>query len=570
MSCRFCLVLAFPLVLALGLSPAQEVKNLQKQSDPRAKVDELLKKWDRSDAPGCVVAVLKDGQIVYQHAGGAASLEFGVPLTLSTLFLIASLSKQFTAFVIMLLVSGGRLSLDDDVRKHLPELPHHGKTITVRHLLHHTSGLREITVLSEYAGWRQDDAMTEKDFIDLVCRQKELNFEPGAEFTYCNTGYHLLGLLVKRVTGKSLQEYSQEEIFKPLGMKNTLFRDDYRAVILHAAESYAPKLGGFNRSFVLHGLAGATNLHTTAADLALWDGNFYDAKVGGKKVIDAMYTKGKLNSGKEIAYAGGLGIGKYRGLISVKHTGGHGGFRTVLLRFPEQHFSVIALANAADFNTRTAEKIADIYLEDMLEPVKDAETKEVKIDTKVLDRCVGQYSISTSPFGPFTVTIGRDGDKLFAQALFGKHTLSALSETEFLAKQIDLRFTFVKADKGEGLHLKISGSSPLGDVDVTGKPSQKTELSADQMKELTGDFYSEELDVIYHISVKDGKIMLRHRKGEAELRPLSSDKFDCDFGGASSVEYQRSAEKRVIGFVIGNAQCRNVRFVRAVLGPSQP
>jgi CubicO group peptidase (beta-lactamase class C family) len=538
-----------------------------KGTDPKAaKVDELLKKWDRSAAPGCVVAVVKDGQLVYQHSGGAANLEFGVPLTLSTLFLIASLSKQFTAFAIMLLVSGGRLSLDDDVRKHIPELPNYGKTITVRNLVHHTSGLREITILSQYAGWRMEDAFTNQDFLDLTCRQKELNFEPGAEFAYCNTGYHLLGIIVQRVSGKSLKEYSKEEIFKPLGMKNTVFRDDYRTVIPHAAESYAPTQGGFHHSFVLHGIPGATNLYTTATDMVFWDRNFYDAKVGGQKVIDAMYTKGKLNSGKEIPYAGGVVFGKHRGATAIKHTGGQGGFRTLLLRFPDQRFSVIALSNASDFSGNLAEKIADIYLDDVLEPIKkDADAKEVKIDSKVLDSYVGQYSVGTSPFGPFTVTFARDGEKLMVQGPFGKQPLTALSETVFFAKPIDLRFTFAKTDKDERLRVNIQGASPLGDMDLTGLAVKKIEVSADQMKEFSGDFYSEELDVIFHVTAKNGKLMLRHHKGEAVLTPAASDKFDCDFAGTSSVEYQRGAQKQVSGFTIGTGQCRNVRFVRIEL-----
>jgi CubicO group peptidase (beta-lactamase class C family) len=473
---KICVLMVVGVIMIAGVAPAQT----QKPSDTRAaKVDQLLKKWDRSDAPGCVVAVLKDGNRVYQYSGGAADVEFGVPLTLTTLFLVASVSKQFTAYAIMLLVFGGRLSLDDDVRKHLPELPDYGKTITVRHLIHHTSGVREYFPLLNFAGWRTDDVVTEKDLFDLVCRQKGLNFEPGAEYSYCNTGYFLLGMIVKRVSGQSLKEFTTKEIFKPLGMNNTVVRDDYRQVIRNASESYSPNGGGFNRVFLPHGLAGATNLFTTAEDLAIWDRNFYDPKIGGKSIIDAMHLKGKLTSGEEINYAAGLRIDKYRGLKTVEHTGAHGGFRTVITRFPEQHFTVIVLSNRSDFLTSNlARQIADIYLDNnFLEPIK----------------------------------------KIVPNAMA----------------------------KGKGI--------------------AKIQLTADEMKELSGDFYSAELDLVYHVSVKEGKLMLRHRKGEAVLTPTGVGKFSCTLAGMATVEYSRDANQRVSGFSIGVPSCRNLSFARVEL-----
>jgi CubicO group peptidase (beta-lactamase class C family) len=391
-------------------------------------------------------------------------------------------------------VQGGRLLLDDDVRKHIPELQDFGHTITVRHLIHHTSGLREWHALREYAGLQQDDVATEQNFLRLVSRQQELNFPPGAEYSYCNTGYHLLGQIVKRVSGKSLRAFTEEEIFRPLGMNNTYFRDDYRLIIKNGAESYTPrsaKLGGFHRSFLVDGNSGATNLHTTALDLAKWDRNFYDPKVGGQKVIDAMHTKGKLTDGTEIKYAGGLVIDKYRGLKTVEHTGSRAGFRTVLLRFPEERFSVIILANRSDFQTAAvARQIADIYLEDKLMPVTKAEGA---------GKAAG-------------------------------------------------------AKKGKGTGKDVPG---------------KVQLTADEMKELTGDFYSEELDVVYHVLVKDGKLMLRHRKGDTVLTPTSAGKFNC-VGGVltGAVEYLRGADKRFMGLLIGVPSCRNLRFVRVQLGGS--
>jgi CubicO group peptidase (beta-lactamase class C family) len=467
------------LVSAVGMGLAHDQKPADSPS-PNPKIDALLQKWDRADAPGCVVGVVKDGQMVYQRSCGAASLEHGIALTMSTLFLVASVSKQFTAFLIMLLAQAGTLSLDDDVRKHIPELPDYGKTITVRHLLHHSSGLREYIVLANYAGWRTVDVITDKDLFDLVCRQKKLNFEPGAEYSYCNTGYYLLGVIVKRTTGKSLNQYAQQEVFGPLGMKSTVIRDDYHLVVKNAADCYGPKTGGFNRLFLPHGAAGATNLYTTVPDLARWDANFYDPKVGNPKTIEMMYTQGKLNSGETSIYAGGLRMGSYRGLKTVEHTGAHSGYRTVITRFPDQHFTVIILSNVSDFQTAAmARKIADVYLEDRLEPAK---------------------------------------------------------------KEPD------------------TGAQKSGKK----QPNKKIELTTDQMKELTGDFYCEDLDLFYHVTMKGGKLILRHRKGEAVLQGTAQDKFSCAFEN-STVEVQRGEDRRVTGFTIGSAQVRHLQFVRIAL-----
>jgi CubicO group peptidase (beta-lactamase class C family) len=454
-----------------------------------ARVDELLKEMDRSDAPGCVVAAVKDGKIVYQHAAGMANLEFGIPLTLTTLFLIASLSKQFTVFALMLLVQQGRLSLDDDVRKHVPELPSYGKTITVRHLVHHTSGLREETLLMQFAGLGLEDVISHKDIINLICRQKELNFEPGAEHLYCNSGYELLGLIVQRVSGKSLREFTRKEMFEPLGMKDTFFRDDPHLLLKNTANSYQRSVAGWQPSFTPYGGAGATNIHTTVPDLALWDENFYTHKVGGQAVFDLMYTRGKLNDGTQLNYAGGLVIGSYRGQKTVHHSGGHGGFRTVLLRFPEHHFSAIVLSNAGDFNPmRIAENIADISLEGRLDPVK------------------------------------KDAPK----------------------------------DQGKEPSKKDETKAKPKDVKVP-------ELTADQLRAFAGDYYSEELDIVYHLVVKDDRLMLRQRKGEWPLRVTGDGEFSCNLAGATTVQCLRDDMNHVTGFTIGTRACRNLRFVRLKL-----
>src|SRR5579862_9812223 len=209
-----------------------------------ASVDALFTTWDQSGAPGAALAVVEDGQIVYTRGYGMANLEYAVPITPSTIFHVASISKQFTSFAINLLALEGRLSLDDDIRTHFPEFGDFGKTITLRHLRHHTSGLRDQWDLLQLAGWRMEDVITEQDILDLAWKQRDLNFAPGAEHLYCNTGYTLLAVIVKRVAGQSLREFAQERIFAPLGMTNTHFHDDHRMVVPNRAYSYALREGG--------------------------------------------------------------------------------------------------------------------------------------------------------------------------------------------------------------------------------------------------------------------------------------------------------------------------------------
>jgi CubicO group peptidase (beta-lactamase class C family) len=545
------------LLFALTGAPAQPTK----EDDLPAKVDKLFTKWDKKDSPGCALLVVKDGKPVHQRAYGMANVELGVPLSLSTVFLIASLSKHFAVFCIMLLAQGGRLSLDDDVRKHVPEVPNFGKTITIRHLIHHTSGLREYLPLVSYAGWRSGDAVMERDVLELVSKQKELNFEPGSEYLYCNTGYELLGLIVKRAGGKSLREYAKENVFEPLGMKDTQFRDDHRMLVKNLAASYTPGAGGaWQYAPVFHGLAGASNLHTTVEDLARWDANFYDMKVGGKEVLALMHEKYKLTSGKEINYAGGLQIGKYKGLAIVEHTGSHGGFRTILLRFPEQHFSVILLANAGDVNTTLqARKVADLYLAGKLqEPKKDKGPEVQKDDPKLSDRILGDYLVENS----FLVSVFREDGKLMVQTPQLKRELFVLSETEFWEKANNWRFVFTLPAPKDGAKLVVHA----GGNELQAKPTQKFTPTTEQLKEFTGTFYSEELEVMYTFVVKGDNLLLRHRKGEVVMRPMQTDGFAGTFGeygGTINLTFGRNGAKQVGGFLLTSGRVRNLRFVRA-------
>ncbi|MGQ0640611.1 MAG: serine hydrolase domain-containing protein, partial [Gemmatimonadaceae bacterium] len=331
-----------------------------------ARVDSVFAQYAKQDSPGCALGVFRNGQIAYSRGYGMANLELGVPITPEHVFYVGSVSKQFTAMSIALLAKDGKLSLDDDVRKYIPELPDFGRVMTIRHLVHHTSGLREKWDLFQMAGMRDGDVITQNDVIELVRRQKELNFAPGAEYLYSNTAYDLLSTIVTRVSGKPHREFAQERIFAPLGMTHTRYVDDRYLVLPGRADAYAPRRegGGFVSANVnAVETTGSGGVHSTIGDLLRWDESFYTGALGGAQLTTLVQTPGTLGSGEKLSYAFGLTIDQYGGRRRVQHGGALGGYRAMLMRFPDEHFSVAMLCNIASANTGLlAERVADVYL----------------------------------------------------------------------------------------------------------------------------------------------------------------------------------------------------------------
>src|SRR5687768_4585293 len=303
------------------------LSSAQTPSDRQSRVDEIFKEFAVPGSPGCTVAVYQDGRPVLSRAYGMANLDHDVALSPSSVFHVASVSKQFTAAAILLLAQDGKLTLDDDIRTHVPELPDFGKKITIRHLIHHTSGIRDQWSLLGFAGWRYSrDLITDDDVLALLSRQRELNFTPGERHLYSNSGYTLLAVIVSRVSGKSFREFTEERIFKPLGMANTHFRDDFAEIVKNQAYGYTRQDGVFKLSVTNFDTAGATSLLTTVEDLAKWDANFQNTVVGGTTLVAAMEERGRTNDGRDIDYASGIVHGTHRGLKSVSHGGADAGY----------------------------------------------------------------------------------------------------------------------------------------------------------------------------------------------------------------------------------------------------
>lgn len=327
-------------------------------------VDKVFAPWSAKDSPGCAVAVFQNGKIAFEKGYGMADLEHDVPIAPDTVFYSGSVSKQFTAMAAALAIQQGKLSADDSIRKYLPELPAYADAITVRHLVHHTSGLRDYNTLLSIAGRRGDEAYDNPTVLRMTARQTQLNFPPGTEYLYSNTGYTLLASVVERAIGVPFAQFADAQIFKPLGMTSTFYGVDASRIVPKRAYAYSRGPNGELRlDTPSNQRAGAGGVFTTVRDLLKWDSNFYDGRVGGRELIQQIETPGALADGSPLTYAWGLMIGRYRGARIVEHSGSLGGYRAHITRFPASHTSVAALCNLASITPGTlVRQVADAVI----------------------------------------------------------------------------------------------------------------------------------------------------------------------------------------------------------------
>jgi CubicO group peptidase (beta-lactamase class C family) len=432
-------------------------------ASPDARVDAIFAEWDRPDSPGAAVAVVRDGRVVFARGYGMANLEHGVPISRETVFDIASVSKQFAGMAIAMLAREGRVELDAEVQRYLPDVPYFGAPITVRHLLHHTSGLRDWPEAMLASGVRYEDVISFADIGRMVRRQRELDFAPGAEFLYSNTGYNLLAEIVEAVTGEAFAAWTGRNLFEPLGMRNTHFPDDHRRLVRNRAASYAPGPGGELRN-VPNGLTalGSSSLHTTIDDLALWVANLADGAVGGPEVLAMMRQRGVLSDGSPTDYGFGLTLGRYRGVPFERHGGAWAGFRTMLIHFPEQRLGVIVLGNLASFRAQDrALEVAEIFLGDATtEPPAAppaARTEETRAAVEPRPDALAQYAglyRSAELESAFAVRV-EDGGLFLSHHRNGTARLSPLGPDAFSDGRF--RVDFVRGEAGEVLGLRLSG-----------------------------------------------------------------------------------------------------------------
>jgi len=530
------------------------------QSNPReARVDQLFQAWNRPDSPGAAVVVVKDGAVVFQRGYGCANLEQGIPITPQTRFDVASVAKQFTGLSVAMLVEQGQLSLDDDVRKHLPDVPDFGQPITLAHLLYHTSGLRD---------WPESFLLSNLDFeapitfemiLELVRRQRELDFAPGEQMQYSNTGYNLLAAVVAKVTGQSFRAWMDTKVFQALGMKHTHVCDNPAEIVPNRAESYSistPPGTPRRVTSQLSGL-GSSSLFISAEDMGKWLLNFETAQVGGKAAIAIICRPGSLKNGAKSVSCSGLFENDYHGHRVLEHSGSWAGYRSFTRVIPEKRLAVAVLANAANLNPQQqAIKLTDLFLDDPDTAKSRSQSPEsgvaVKSDPSTWDAFPGTYRLGAG----WLLTITREADTLMTQAT---------NEDRFKMTPAGINTFTVEGYNHQKVEFVRQKSGAVTNLVYRGINAPKLDLPKIAPADLAayaGDYWSEELRVARRIEIHDGKLATRDRSGQwLHFVPTGVDRFDADFG-RWALQFTRDGSSAVAEMKISGGRVRHLRYTR--------
>ncbi len=550
------------ILLACGLMVLVGPPCLARTADPR--IDRIFAQWDVPSSPGCALAVVRHAAVDYARGYGLANLELNVPITPKTVFDIGSVSKQFTALSIVLLAQDGKLSLDDEIHKFVPELPRYGAPVTVRSMLHHLSGLRSYTDLFDLAGVPEIDLTTDADALALIARQRTLNFAPGRQYLYSDTNYFLLALVVRRLAGVSLGEFARQRIFGPLGMSSTHFHDDHRMIVPRRATGYAPRAGGgFEIDMSNFEELGDGSVMTTVEDLARWDRNFYTGQVGGAAAIERLQELGVRSDGSKTPYAMGLVLDRYRGIARVQHTGEWVGYRSSFLRFPQHKLSVIVLCNMiGDLDPLAlSERVADVYLH-LDEPSPPLAPPPAEIDSYA-----GTYwNAENFAF----LRLVRIAGALALGTGDSPRSLDYLGPGDFRGENSSTRYAFRSTAAGISVTLTDDDSDPLVLERVPQAGIRDANLS-----QYAGTYYSEELGVSWSIGIRDGALVRTQWMFPAQqLEPLLPDIFTGDLSeGSYALRFSRNGAGEVDGFAVGTTMVRPVQFSRcapATAGDENP
>jgi CubicO group peptidase (beta-lactamase class C family) len=515
------------------------------------KVDQIFGAYNEPNSPGCAVGVIQDGNFVYQKGYGAGSLELGVPLSSESVFYMGSVSKQFTAASVVLAAEQGFLSLDDSVRKYIPELPDYGHVITVRQMLHHTSGFLDFETLMYLSGRELLDIHSREEMLDLITRQKGLNNTPGDEWIYSNTNYFLLAEVVKRATKKSLAEFAAENIFQPLGMVHTRYYDDHTLVIPGRVAAYDPGSDGkflvdWSTNFDTVGPGG---LMSSVDDMLLWDKNFYDNKLGKGTLVKEMQTRGVLNNGSETEYGLGLELSTYRGLPTVGHNGALFGYRTGILRFPEQRFTVVCLCNLSSADASSLVRaVADVYLEKSLHSEGGAVQSPGNHDFPDPSLFAGKY---LDPHKHFVYSFTASGGNLMAWG----GNLRRVGPNQF--KDLGTgTITFESSKGGMKATLVTDGGIFFAGNRIEAPHLRETDLAA-----YAGRYKSAELNATYSLSIGEGGLLLRFNwNPPLKLVAVAPDEFES--GDLGTVVFRKDVNHRVNGLSVFTVNARDVKFER--------
>jgi CubicO group peptidase (beta-lactamase class C family) len=521
----------------------------------RIGINRAFATWTATDGPGCAIAVARDGRMVHENGYGMANLETGTPITPASVFHLASVSKQFAAASVLLLAREGKLSLDDDIRKHLPELPDYGHVITIRHLLRHTSGLRDQWDLLAMARGRfEENRITESDVLEIVARQKALNFVPGEEYLYSNTGYTLAGTIVRRVSGKSLRDFAEERIFRPLGMTSTQFQDDYTRIIPNRAAGYTRRpAGGWRVGLPNFDVYGATSLFSNVGDLLKWQANLERPTVGDAALIREMVAYSTLTNGDTTTYGYGLQTQRYRGTPVVGHGGADAGYRTWVGRFPEYALDMAVLCNASTSNPQAlAYAAADVFMPRALAGAGPAPMPpRVAVDRALLRALPGVYVNQRTGAGNI---LSLRGDSTLVGGIANGPEFVPVGPRRFRTAGSPIEYEFMSDGT---MREHFVGAWPPR-APATWTRHDRWQPAAPELAPYAGTYSSDELGAIYTVVVRDSTLIISTRWGNDDVfRPVYKDTFTGPF----TVSFTRRSGK-IDGMSWTTGRVRNVRFVR--------
>ena len=547
------------IILLLVLTLISTFCKAQKTDSLTSKIDNILKEYNQPNVPGCAVAVIKNGKVIFKKTYGAANLEYDIPFKSNTIFDVASVSKQFTGLAISTLIQQGKLSENDDIRKYLPDVPDFGKKITIHHLLHHTSGIRDWPATLNAAGWKMEDVLSFKDIMRMVKYQKDLDFEPGLEYAYSNTGYNLLAAVVEKITGKSFREWTDENIFKPIGMNASHFLDDHTKIIKNLAYSYSTnEKGDFVKTPSSTTAYGSSSLFTSLDDLCKWVIHFNKELQSKNPVYVRMLQQDTLNNGEKNNCGFGLFMEEKSSIKTIEHSGLWACYLTNIVNYPEENLSVILLSNTISFSLgKYTSTISNIFLKKKLkieEKVKESIKNKptVKVDNAILKKYIGTYQLRPS----WLLTITEENEKLMVQATGeDKYPTDAKSDSAFWVPAYNGSITFEKDSTGN-----ISSLS-YGSI-YTFKASKITPIIPDMsnLKQYIGSYYSEELGVEYRIDTANNGLTVKFRRmGDFDYMPSMVNKNEF-IGGLGNIVFTKDDSGKIEGFKLSGGRTRNIRF----------
>jgi CubicO group peptidase (beta-lactamase class C family) len=523
--------------------------------DPAA-VDAIFRVFDSRSSPGCEVGVSHEGVPVLLRAFGMADLEHDVANTATSIMEPGSVAKQFTAAAVVLLALDGRLSLSDDVRRYFPELPDYGEPITIRHLLNHTSGLRDWGSVAGIEGWpRTRRAHTHAVVLDIIARQRELNYRPGEYYSYTNSGFNLLAMTVERVSGMSFSEFTRTRIFEPLGMTRTQWRDDFTRVVKDRSIAYSPAgPGAWSQLMPFESVYGNGGLLTTVEDLLKFTQNLETGALGGPRFLEEMHRQGVLNSGEVITYASGLVVDSYKGVREVQHSGSTAGYRGHLARFPDQKLAVAVMCNASSGSaTGLLYQVADLYLAPWLKDAPPAAPAgATRIPGARLQALGGMYrDVRTGV--PVVVRATAEGLSVNARSLI------PVSATRFDAPGGGTSLVFEATPSADGRPAALY-STP-GQPNVRLEPVGAFTPSASDLAAYVGTYRSDEAEATYTVAVQDGKLVMKDRwGGTVPLEPRYPDVFDAQRG--PTIVFRRGPSGSVEGLTWSESRVWGLKFRR--------